>query len=46
MISAILDSKAGGEKIFLEFAKTKSLSDSTRRLLVNMLVADMIEKHG
>ncbi|XP_058874475.1 uncharacterized protein LOC131725055 isoform X2 [Acipenser ruthenus] len=46
MISAILDSKAGGEKIFLEFAKTNSLSDSTRRLLVNMLVADMIEKHG
>ncbi|XP_058867922.1 uncharacterized protein LOC117409960 [Acipenser ruthenus] len=46
MISAILDLKAGGEKIFLEFAKTKSLSDSTRRLLVNMLVADMIEKHG
>ncbi|MGH0183585.1 UNVERIFIED_CONTAM: hypothetical protein FKN15_012311 [Acipenser sinensis] len=46
MISAILDSKAGAEKIFLEFAKTKSLSDSTRRLLMNMLEADMIEKHG
>ncbi|XP_041943579.1 uncharacterized protein LOC121706125 [Alosa sapidissima] len=38
--------KPGGEKIFQEYTKTKSLSDGTRRQLVNILVADMVEVHG
>uniref|UniRef100_A0A8C7GU97 Uncharacterized protein n=1 Tax=Oncorhynchus kisutch TaxID=8019 RepID=A0A8C7GU97_ONCKI len=46
MISAILHSKPGGEKIFQEYGKTKGLTDSTRRLMVNIIVADMMENHG
>ncbi|XP_036789792.1 uncharacterized protein LOC110534744 isoform X4 [Oncorhynchus mykiss] len=46
MISAILHSKPGGEKVFQEYGKTKGLTDSTRRLMVNIIVADMMENHG
>ncbi|KAM9398772.1 uncharacterized protein ACWYII_031268 isoform 6-T6 [Salvelinus alpinus] len=46
MISAILHSKPGGEKVFQEYGKTKGLTDSTRRLMVNIIVADMMESHG
>ncbi|XP_045572381.1 uncharacterized protein isoform X6 [Salmo salar] len=46
MISAILHSKPGGEKVFREYGKTKGLTDSTRRLMVNIIVADMMENHG
>ncbi|XP_029605361.1 uncharacterized protein LOC115191671 isoform X2 [Salmo trutta] len=46
MISAILHSKPGGEKVFREYRKTKGLTDSTRRLMVNIIVADMMESHG
>ncbi|XP_041727942.1 uncharacterized protein LOC121558618 isoform X3 [Coregonus clupeaformis] len=46
MISAILHSKPGGEKVFQEYLKTKGLTDSTRRLMVNIIVADMMENHG
>ncbi|XP_012996138.1 uncharacterized protein LOC105021033 isoform X4 [Esox lucius] len=46
MISAILHSKPGGEKVFQEYANSKGLTDSTRRLMVNIIVADMMENHG
>ncbi|XP_029622309.1 uncharacterized protein LOC115202344 isoform X6 [Salmo trutta] len=46
MISAILHSKPGGEKVFQEYGNTKGLTDSTRRLMVNIIVADMMENHG
>nr|XP_023690543.1 uncharacterized protein LOC111855603 [Paramormyrops kingsleyae] len=46
MVCATLNSKPGGDKILNEYDKTKSLSDSTRRQLVNILVADMVEIHG
>ncbi|KAL1023833.1 hypothetical protein UPYG_G00046910 [Umbra pygmaea] len=46
MISAILHSRPGGEKVFQEYATSKSLTDSTRRLMVNLVVADMMENHG
>ncbi|XP_039623947.1 uncharacterized protein LOC120538626 [Polypterus senegalus] len=46
MVYATLNGKPGGDKIFHEYEKTKSLSDSTRRQLVNILVADMVEVHG
>lgn len=41
-----LHQKPGGEDVFQEYSKTKSLSDQTRRKLVNILVADMVETHG
>ncbi|KAJ8000805.1 hypothetical protein DPEC_G00184130 [Dallia pectoralis] len=46
MISAILHSNPGGEKVFQEYANSKGLTDSTRRLMVNIVVADMMENHG
>ncbi|XP_041922680.1 uncharacterized protein LOC121718890 isoform X2 [Alosa sapidissima] len=46
MVNEVLQRKPGGEKIFQEYTKTKSLSDGTRRQLVNILVADMVEVHG
>ncbi|XP_034061589.1 uncharacterized protein LOC117539500 [Gymnodraco acuticeps] len=46
MVSDVLQSKLGGEKILQEYATTKTLMDGTRRQMVNLLVADMIEVHG
>ncbi|XP_055056140.1 uncharacterized protein [Misgurnus anguillicaudatus] len=46
MVNEVLMSKPGGAKIMFEYSKTQTLSDSTRRQLVNMLVADMIEVYG
>lgn len=46
MVNHVLLKKPGGEKIFQEYHKTKSLTATTRRLLVNILVADMVEVHG
>lgn len=46
MVHTVLKSKPGGDKIMYEYDKTQTLSDSTRRQLVNMLVANMIEVHG
>ncbi|XP_033960462.1 uncharacterized protein [Pseudochaenichthys georgianus] len=46
MVSDVLQSKLGGEKSLQEYATTKTLMDGTRRQMVNLLVADMIEVHG
>ncbi|XDV21824.1 hypothetical protein PO909_026844 [Leuciscus waleckii] len=46
MVRNVLQSKPGGEKILHEYDKTKTLTDATRRQMVNLLVADMMEVHG
>nr|XP_054586434.1 uncharacterized protein LOC129152408 [Nothobranchius furzeri] len=46
LIKQILTTKPGGERIMQEYAKTKSLTDATRRQMINILAAEMTEKHG
>uniref|UniRef100_A0A3B1JDG6 Uncharacterized protein n=1 Tax=Astyanax mexicanus TaxID=7994 RepID=A0A3B1JDG6_ASTMX len=41
-----LCSKASGKEILEEYKKTSTISDVTRRKMVNILVADMVEYHG
>ncbi|CAL8342217.1 unnamed protein product [Arctogadus glacialis] len=45
-VESLYIKKTGGEDIFKEYNATKGLSDQTRRKLVNILVADMVESHG
>ena len=42
----ILTSRPGGERIMQEYGKTKSLTDATRRQMMNILAAEMTETHG
>ncbi|XP_028441560.1 uncharacterized protein LOC114560405 isoform X2 [Perca flavescens] len=46
LIEIILTSKPGGERIMQEYGKTKSLTDATRRQMINILTAEMTETHG
>ncbi|XP_026005745.1 uncharacterized protein LOC113010752 [Astatotilapia calliptera] len=46
LIEKILTTKPGGEHIIQEYAKTKSLTDATRRQMINILAAEMTEAHG
>ncbi|XP_051571183.1 uncharacterized protein LOC127450830 isoform X1 [Myxocyprinus asiaticus] len=46
LVYAALRTKPGGSDILKEYNQTKRLSDQTRRKLVNILVADMVESHG
>lgn len=46
MVRDVLQSKPGGGEILHEYDQTKTLMDGTRRQMVNLLVADMIEVHG
>ncbi|XP_060921976.1 uncharacterized protein LOC133018968 [Limanda limanda] len=45
-VRVALYSKPGGKEIFKEYEKTSTISDVTRRKMVNILVADMVESHG
>ena len=45
-VRVALYSKPGGKEIFKEYEKTSAISDVTRRKMVNILVADMVESHG
>ncbi|KAK7910208.1 hypothetical protein WMY93_014892 [Mugilogobius chulae] len=45
-VKTALLSKPGGAQIFKEYDQRKCLSDSSRRKMVNTLVADMVETHG
>ncbi|XP_063078295.1 uncharacterized protein LOC134468284 [Engraulis encrasicolus] len=45
-VRAVLCSKPGGKEILEEYKKTSTISDVTRRKMVNMLMADMVENHG
>ncbi|KAI5624346.1 hypothetical protein C0J50_15868, partial [Silurus asotus] len=40
-----LTSKPGGKQIMQEYGKTKSLKDTTRRQMINILAAEMTETH-
>ncbi|XP_051795507.1 uncharacterized protein LOC127537497 isoform X3 [Acanthochromis polyacanthus] len=46
MVRNALKAKPGGQFILDEYDKMKTLTDSTRRKLVNLLVANMVEIHG
>lgn len=46
MVQTALRSKLGGDRIIQEYNKMKCLSDASRRKMVNILVADMMENHG
>ncbi|XP_056321184.1 uncharacterized protein LOC130234882 [Danio aesculapii] len=46
LVKDVLGKKSAGEKIFQEYRATGKITDSTRRILVNAVVGDMIEKHG
>ncbi|CAL8234180.1 unnamed protein product, partial [Arctogadus glacialis] len=46
LVDEILRKKPGGDNVIREYDRTKMLSDSTRRKMVNILVAEMMEKHG
>ncbi|KAL7857975.1 hypothetical protein AOLI_G00180770 [Acnodon oligacanthus] len=46
LIEKILTSKAGGERIMQENEKNKTLTDATRRQVINILAAEMTETHG
>ncbi|XP_028331324.1 uncharacterized protein LOC114481113 [Gouania willdenowi] len=46
LVESILTKKPGGERIMNEYNRSKSLTDETRRKMVNILAADMTEKNG
>ncbi|XP_058627987.1 uncharacterized protein LOC131538126 isoform X2 [Onychostoma macrolepis] len=46
LVETILVQKPGGERVINEYNRTKSLGDETRRKMVNILAADMIENNG
>ncbi|XP_041672065.1 uncharacterized protein LOC121528616 [Cheilinus undulatus] len=45
-VDAVLKSNPKGEEIFKEYDKTKSLSDATRRQMINILIAEMMDSYG
>ncbi|XP_075320033.1 uncharacterized protein LOC142378921 isoform X1 [Odontesthes bonariensis] len=46
LVKRVLEQKPGGEKILKEYATKGEMKDRTRRELVNIVVADMLEKYG
>lgn len=46
LIEAVLGTNSGGEEVLQEYHTTQTLTDATRRKMVNILVAHMIDKHG
>ncbi|XP_059213204.1 uncharacterized protein LOC131991716 isoform X2 [Centropristis striata] len=46
LIEAVLGTSSGGEEVLQEYHTTQTLTDATRRKLVNIIVAHMIDKHG
>ncbi|KAI4799917.1 hypothetical protein KUCAC02_016455 [Chaenocephalus aceratus] len=46
MVEQVLTSKPAGLTVIKEYGDTGSLKDSTRRLMVNIIVAHMCEKEG
>ncbi|KAM9771011.1 uncharacterized protein LOC133148533 isoform X3 [Syngnathus typhle] len=46
LIEDVLGTSSGGEEVLQEYHTTKTLTDATRRKLVNIIVAHMIDKHG
>ncbi|MED6256417.1 hypothetical protein ATANTOWER_025645 [Ataeniobius toweri] len=46
LVEGVLQSKSGGEEVLQEYKTTETLPDATRRKMVNILVAHIIDKHG
>ncbi len=46
VVEAALTKKPGGDRIVKEYSRTKGLTDSSRRQMVNILTADMTETYG
>ncbi|KAI3365759.1 hypothetical protein L3Q82_000699 [Scortum barcoo] len=46
VVESALTKKPGGDRIMKEYIRTKGLTDSSRRQMVNILAADMTEIHG
>ncbi|XP_078793026.1 uncharacterized protein LOC144981306 [Oryzias latipes] len=46
VVELALTKKPGGDQIVREYSRTKSLTDSSRRQMINILAADMTEIHG
>ncbi|XP_028316145.1 uncharacterized protein LOC114471507 [Gouania willdenowi] len=46
LIETLLETSSGGKEVLEEYHTTQTLPDATRRLLVNIIVAHMIDKHG
>ncbi|KAF4099835.1 hypothetical protein G5714_019961 [Onychostoma macrolepis] len=46
MVKDVLKFKSGGEAVLQEYQETETLTDATRRQMINILVAHMIDTHG
>ncbi len=46
MVEDVLKFKSGGEAVLQEYQETETLTDVTRRQMINILVAHMIDTHG
>ncbi len=46
MVEDVLKFKSGGEAVLQEYQETETLTDATRRQMINILVAHMIDTHG
>lgn len=46
LIETVLETSSGGEEVLEEYRTTQNLTDATRRKMVNIIVAHMIDKHG
>ncbi|XP_025760321.1 uncharacterized protein LOC102075687 isoform X2 [Oreochromis niloticus] len=46
LIETVLRSKSGGDEVKQEYQATNTMKDATRRQMVNILMAHMIDSHG
>ncbi len=46
MVEDVLKFKSGGAVVLKEYQETETLTDVTRRQMINILVAHMIDSHG
>ncbi len=46
MVKDVLKLKSGGEAVLQEYQESETLTDATRRQMINILVAHMIDTHG
>ncbi len=46
MVKDVLKLKSGGEAVLQEYQETETLTDATRRQMINILMAHMIDTHG
>ncbi len=46
MVKDVLKLKSGGEAVLQEYQESETLTDATRRQMIHILVAHMIDTHG